>query len=144
MTLQTEAFSARAALVRQIPAFAAIGGFGFCIDAGLTVLISAGFGLSPFLARVPAVIVATIATFLLNRNITFAARGFWLHEFGRYALVAASGQAVNYAVYAAALTAIATLGFGQAPTLIAFAVGCGSGAAMFLTFIGFRFFAFRA
>jgi putative flippase GtrA len=144
VTLQTEQIPARAALTRQIPAFAAIGGLGFCVDAGLTVLITACFGLSPFLARLPAVVAATIATFLLNRAFTFDGRGFWLHEFGRYIVVAASGQLVNYAVYAAVLTAIERLGLGLAPALIAFAVGCGAGAAMFLTFLGFRFFAFRS
>ena len=144
MTLQTEQVPARAALARQIPAFAAIGGLGFCVDAGLTVLIASGFGLSPFLARLPAVVAATIATFLLNRAFTFAGRGLWLHEFGRYVVVAASGQLVNYAVYAAVLTAIGRLGLGSAPALIAFAVACGAGAAMGLTFLGFRFFAFRS
>lgn len=144
MTLQTEQIPARAALARQIPAFAAIGGLGFCVDAGLTVLIAASLGLSPFLARLPAVAAATMATFLLNRAFTFAGRGYWLHEFGRYIVVAAGGQLVNYAVYAAVLTAIERLGLGPAPALIAFAVGCGAGAAMFLTFLGFRFFAFRS
>lgn len=144
MTLQTEHIPGRAALTRQIPAFAAIGGLGFCVDAGLTVLIATGFGVSPFLARLPAVVAATVATFLLNRAFTFAGRGFWLHEFGRYVVVAASGQLVNYAVYAAVLTALGMLGLGPAPALIAFAVGCGAGAAMFLTFLGFRFFAFRS
>jgi putative flippase GtrA len=144
VTLQTETIAARAALARQIPAFAAIGGLGFCVDAGLTVAIAAGLGASPFLARIPAVVAATIATFLLNRTFTFAARGFWVHELGRYVLVAASGQAINYAVYAAVLTTIERLGLGLAPGLIAFAVGCGAGAAMFLTFLGFRFFAFRS
>jgi len=144
VTLQTETIAARAALVRQIPSFAAIGSLGFCVDAGLTIVIAAGLGVSPLLARVPAVVVATIATFLLNRTFTFAARGFWLHEFGRYALVAASGQAVNYAVYALVLTTIERLGLGLAPALIAFAIACGAGVAMFLTFLGFRFFAFRS
>lgn len=143
MTLQTQ-IPARDALGRQIPAFAAVGGIGFCVDAGLTVLFAAGFGLSPFLARLPAVVAATVATFFLNRAITFAGRGFWLHEFGRYVVVAASGQLVNYAVYAAVLAAIEKVGLGSAPALIAFAVGCGAGAAMVLTFLGFRLFAFRS
>lgn len=144
MTLQTDTIATRVALARQIPAFAAIGSLGFCIDAGVTVLIATGFGVSPLLARIPAVVVATIATFLLNRTFTFAARGFWLKEFGRYAVVAASGLAVNFAVYATVLTTIVRLGFGLAPLFIAFAVACGAGVAMFLTFLGFRFFAFRS
>ena len=144
MTLQPHSITARGALMRQIPSFALIGALGFCVDAGLTVLIATGLGVSPFFARLPAVAAATVATFLLNRAFTFGGRAFWLREFARYVLVAAGGQALNYAVYAAALTTLGALGFGQAPAAITFSVACGAGAAMFLTFAGFRSFAFRA
>jgi putative flippase GtrA len=131
-------------LMRQIPTFLVVGSIGFVVDAGLTVLIAKGLGLSPFLARLPAVVAATIATFLLNRAFTFRnGRGHWSSAFLRYCLVAASGQALNYAVYAVALTAIGALGFAQSSAAIAFSVACGAGAAMFLTFAGFRFFAFK-
>jgi len=142
VTFQPDSIAARGALSRQIPAFVLIGGLGFCVDAGLTVAI-VRFGVSPFLARVPAVAAATIATFLLNRAFTFAGRGVWLHEFARYLLVAATGQALNYAAYAAALTGLAAAGFGRTPGLIALSVACGAAAAMVLTFAGFRLFAFR-
>jgi putative flippase GtrA len=139
-----DAIVARDDLLRQIPAFVLVGSIGFCVDAGLTVLFAKGGGLSPFLARAPAVIAATIATFLLNRAFTFrAGRDSGLSAFLRYCLVAASGQALNYAVYAAALTTMAALGFAQTSAVIAFCVACGAGAAMFLTFAGFRFFAFK-
>jgi putative flippase GtrA len=137
------AIAARDDLARQISAFTIIGALGFCVDAGLTVLIASGLGVSPFLARPPAVAAATIATFLLNRGFTFGGRGHWRTEFGRYIVVAASGQALNYAVYAAALMTAAALGFERSPALIALSVACGAGSAMFLTFAGFRFFAFR-
>jgi putative flippase GtrA len=143
LTHGQDAIAARGDLARQVPAFVVVGAFGFCVDAGLTVLIAAGLGVSPYFARPPAVVAATIAAFLLNRAFTFHGRGDWRSEFVRYVLVAASGQALNYAVYAAALAAISALGLAQSPALIAFSVACGSGAAMFLTFAGFRFFAFR-
>jgi putative flippase GtrA len=137
------AIAARDDLARQVPAFIIIGALGFCVDAGFTVLIASGLGASPFLSRPPAVVVATVATFLLNRAFTFGGRGHWGSEFGRYIVVAAGGQALNYAVYAAALMASAALGFERSPALIALSVACGAGSAMVLTFAGFRFFAFR-
>jgi putative flippase GtrA len=137
--------SAVSPLVRQIPTFLIVGALGFCVDVGLTVALANGLGLSPYLARPPAVVVATMATFLLNRAFTFRAiRGDWRGELARYLVVVASGQALNYAVYATALALFALTGLSATPTTIAAAVACGSGAAMFLTFAGFRFFAFRS
>jgi putative flippase GtrA len=144
LTQSPDALAARNGLARQIPAFVTVGAIGFCVDAGLTVLIASGFGVSPFLARPPAVLAATVATFLLNRAFTFRGKGDWRKEILRYCAVVASGQAVSYAVYAAALTAISALGLERTSTLIAFSVACGAGTAMFLTFAGFRFFAFKA
>jgi putative flippase GtrA len=144
LTLGQDAIAARETLARQVPAFLLVGATGFLVDAGLTVLIAAGLGFSPYVARPPAVVAATIATFLLNRAFTFRrAGGHWPSEFLRYAVVAASGQALNYAVYAGALTVAGLLGLHQSPLVIALSVAWGSGAAMFLTFAGFRSFAFR-
>ena len=144
MTNSQDALAARYDLARQIPAFVVVGALGFCVDAGLTVLIASGLGVSPYFARPPAVIVATIATFLLNRAFTFRGSDDWRNEFVRYCAVAAGGQALNYAVYAAALATIDAIGLQATPALIAFSVACGAGAAMFLTFAGFRFFAFKS
>lgn len=144
MTDGQDAIVAHDDLVRQIPTFVLVGAIGFCVDAGLTVLIAKGLGFSPLLARPPAVIAATISNFLLNRAFTFrGGRGHWSSAFVRYCLVAASGQALNYAVYAVALILIAALGFAQSSAAIAFSVACGAAAAMFLTFAGFRLFAFK-
>jgi putative flippase GtrA len=138
------AIAAHDDLVRQIPTFVLVGAIGFCVDAGLTVLIAKGLGFSPLLARPPAVVAATISNFLLNRAFTFrGGGGHWSSAFLRYCLVAASGQALNYVVYAVALTMMVALGLAQSAAVIAFAVACGAGAAMFLTFAGFRFFAFK-
>jgi putative flippase GtrA len=130
-------------VARQIPAFLIVGSIAFCIDAGLTVLIAVGGGVSPYFARPPAVVVATLAGFFLNRAFTFQARsGDLRRDLARYALVAASGQVVNYAVYAAALAGAHALGLEASATVIAICVACGAGVAMVLTFAGFRFFAF--
>ncbi|HLW93197.1 MAG TPA: GtrA family protein [Roseiarcus sp.] len=137
------ALAGRSDLARQVPTFLIVGTIAFCVDVGLTVLIAAGLGVSPYIARPPAVVAATLTGFLLNRAFTFrASGGHWPSELLRYGLVAASGQAVNYAVYAACLFVAHALGLEATALLIAFCVACGSGIAMALTFAGFRFFAF--
>jgi putative flippase GtrA len=131
-------------LSRQIPTFLGVGILGFCVDLGITVALAKGLSLSPYLARPPAVIIATLVTFLLNRAFTFKATSHWPAELARYLVVVSSGQAVNYAVYACALALFALAKLVAGATSIAGAVACGSVAAMFLNFIGFRFFAFRS
>ncbi len=50
--------------------FLTVGGLGFLIDAGLTLgLIH--LGLSPLLARPPAILAAMVFTWLANRQHTF-------------------------------------------------------------------------
>jgi putative flippase GtrA len=143
MTRSDSALAGRSDLARQVPAFLIVGAMAFCVDAGLTVLMANGLGVSPYVARPPAVVAATLTGFLLNRAFTFRARGGrWPSELLRYGLVAASGQAVNYVVYAACLFIAHALRIEATAGLIAFCVACGSGVAMALTFAGFRFFAF--
>ena len=138
---------ARDALARQIPAFLIIGAFGFCIDAGITVVLVRGVGVPPLLARPPAFVVVTLLNFVLNRAFTFrSADTPWLGALGRYVLVCLAGLAVNYAVYAG-LLALAPL-YGVATpvpaAILTLFVACGTGAATLLTFAGFRSFAFKS
>jgi hypothetical protein len=58
-------------IAEQVPAFAAIGLFGYFVDAGITFAAAKYGGLSPELARPPGFIIATIVNFALNRSITF-------------------------------------------------------------------------
>ena len=89
-------------IAKQISAFAAIGFFGYFVDAGITFVGAKYGGLSPELARPPAFIVATIINFALNRSITFRhSRAPLSRAFLRYCGVAAIGLAVNYAIYSA-------------------------------------------
>jgi putative flippase GtrA len=131
-------------LQRQIPYFAAIGLFGYVIDAGVTYLAAKYLGLSPEIARPPGFVIATIVNFALNRAITFRhvetplLRAFW-----RYCLVASAGLAVNYAVYSACVLLSPLAGVAVTPGLLPLFVAAGSGVAMVVTFAGFRWFAFR-
>ncbi len=131
-------------IAQQIPAFAAIGLTGYFIDAGITYLCAKYAGLSPELARPPGFIIATIVNYLLNRSITFRhARAPVIGSFMRYCLVASVGLAVNYAVYSACVLLAPIAGIAVKPAILPLFVAAGSGVAMVVTFVGFRWFAFR-
>lgn len=131
-------------LHRQIPFFAAIGLFGYCVDAGITYLGAKYLALPPEIARLPAFVIATIVNFTLNRAITFAHIDTPLMAaFFRYCLVASAGLVVNYAVYSLCLVLSPMVGVAVTPGLLPLFVAAGSGVAMVVTFVGFRWFAFR-
>ena len=138
------AVPAHGRIAEQIPAFAAIGLLGYVVDATITYVCAKYLGLSPELARPPGFIVATIVNFTLNRSITFRhSRAPLLRAFLRYCGVASVGLAVNYSVYSACVFLAPHAGFAVTPAILPLFVAAGSGAAMVLTFLGFRFFAFR-
>jgi putative flippase GtrA len=131
-------------IAEQIPAFAAIGLIGYVIDAGITFVGAKYGGLSPEFARPPGFLVATVVNFALNRSITFRhSRAPLFRAFLRYCGVAAIGLAVNYAVYSACVFFAPRAGIAVTPAILPLFVAAGSGVAMVLTFVGFRFFAFR-
>lgn len=131
-------------LKRQIPSFAAIGVFGYFVDSGVTYLLAHSFRVDPLMARLPAVAIATVVNFALNRAVTFrASKAPLIRAFARYVMVCAAGLAVNYCVYLACIALAPLAGLAVTPAILPLFVACGAGAAMFFTFIGFRFFAFR-
>src|SRR5271156_5038147 len=135
---------ARRGLEHQIPFFVAIGALGYVVDAGVTYLLAQKFGFDPFLARPPAFALATVLNFALNRTLTFAgSKSSLLPAFVRYVMVCAAGLAGNYSVYAVCILAAPLAGVSATPAMLPLFVACGSGVAMFVTFFGFRFFAFR-
>ncbi len=131
-------------IAAQIPYFALIGLVGYVIDAAITYTGARYAGLSPELARPPGFVVATIVNFLLNRAITFRhSPAPLVRAFVRYVAVASAGLALNYAVYTACVLLAPRLGFEVTPAILPLFVAVGAGAAMVLTFVGFRSFAFR-
>ena len=135
---------ARGRIVEQVPTFAAIGVIGFLVDAGATYVGAKYIGLSPEVARPPGFILATIVNFALNRSITFRhAHSPLTSAFVRYSLVASAGLAVNYAVYSACVFLAPGAGIAVTPAILPLFVAAGCGVAMVITFVGFRFFAFR-
>jgi putative flippase GtrA len=131
-------------IAEQVPAFAAIGVIGYFVDAGITYMCAKYLGLSPELARPPGFILATIVNYVLNRTITFRhSRAPLFRAFLRYCGVASVGLAVNYAVYSACVVLAPRIGIAVTPAILPLFVAAGSAVAMFVTFVGFRFFAFR-
>jgi putative flippase GtrA len=144
MNATTPAAPASGRVAEQVPVFAAVGLLGYVVDSGITYLCAKYLGLTPELARPPGFIVATVANFLLNRAITFRHAGAPLaRSFTRYWLVALAGLAVNYSVYSACVLLAPIAGIAVVPAILPLFVAAGSGAAMVLTFTGFRLFAFR-
>ena len=132
-------------IAAQVPSFALIGLVGYVVDAAITYAGAKYAGLSPELARPPGFVVATIVNFLLNRAITFRHSAAPLvRAFFRYVVVASAGLAVNYAVYSACVFLAPRFGFEVTPAILPLFVAAGVGAAMVLTFVGFRSFAFRS
>lgn len=79
--------------------FMVIGGLGFGVDAGLTLLLIHA-GLQPWQARVPAILAAMACTWLANRRFTYqASESRPLVEAGRYAAVASVMACGNYLVF---------------------------------------------
>jgi putative flippase GtrA len=145
MSAVKPAVPAHGRITEQIPAFAAVGLIGYFVDAAITYVCAKYLGLSPELARPPGFILATFVNFALNRSITFRhSRAPLFRAFLRYCGVASVGLAVNYAVYSACVFFAPRVGIAVTPAILPLFVAAGSGAAMVLTFIGFRFFAFRA
>ena len=145
MNASEPAVPAHGRIAQQIPTFAAIGLIGYFVDAAITFICARYLGLSPELARPPGFIVATIVNFALNRSITFRhSHAPLFRAFIRYCGVAAVGLAVNYSVYSVCVLLAPRAGFAVTPAILPLFVAAGSGAAMVLTFLGFRFFAFRS
>ena len=130
---------------RQAPSFVVIGLIGYVVDSSITYALARGFGVNPFLARIPAYVIATIINFALNRALTFANSNTpLLRAFVKYVMVCAVGFVVNYLVYVTALEVTPMLGVTVTPAFIPLFVAMGAGVAMFFTFFGFKLFAFRS
>ncbi len=131
-------------LAAQLPAFAFVGVIGYFVDSGITYLGAKYFALSPEAARPPGFVAATIVNFLLNRAITFrGSEAPLLRAFVRYCGVASLGLAVNYVVYSLCVLFAPRFGVPVTPAMLPVFIAAGVGAAMVVTFIGFRSFAFR-
>lgn len=118
---------------RHYGGFVLAGGLAFATDASILEVLTRFAGMSPFLARIFGICAGMVVSWLVNRTVTFAMRTPpRVSEFLKFAAVAWSAQAVNYAVFAAILLAApATPPFG------ALVAACF--VAMFFSYTGYRF-----
>jgi putative flippase GtrA len=126
-------------MLSKLPAsvrnFAAVGVVGFVIDAGLLSALTHGAGWSPWAARVPSFTAAVLATWLLNRRLTFPGLGLKRRsvEALGYGTIQVCGAAINLLVFGACLAAFPRL---AALPVIPFAVG--SGVAMVFNYLALK------
>lgn len=123
--------------LRHVGGFLLAGGTAFATDAAILEMLTALAGLNAFAARVPAILVAMVVSWLINRRVTFAAAAPpSLAEFGRFAAVSWAAQVVNYLVYGGILLL-------RPPTWPVAALCVGSLVAMTVSYVGFRFGVFH-
>jgi putative flippase GtrA len=126
---------------RQAISFLIVGVIGFAVDAALFWVLVRVAEWQPVTARIAAFLPATVATWILNRWMTF----FTAHlgvlslvtEYCRYLGVQAIGIGINFAVFYFALWGTKE---SCLSALIPFALG--SLAAMVFNFVGAKYFAF--
>ena len=128
------------------PAFAAVGVFGFVVDFGLTYALVRGFDLDPLIARLPAFAVATVLNFALNRALTFAGSRAPLLGGVRALLPGLRRRARGQLDAPTRWRSPRRTRFclPTPPEALPIFVAFGTGVAMFVTFFGFKRFAFRA
>ena len=115
--------------------------YGGFLLAGLMALTTDGliletltrFGWHPLAARLVAISIAMIVSWLVNRTGTFAMPGRpTLREYLRFAAVSWSAQVVNYAIFAAIMLARPI----THPLIALVAASC---VAMFVSYFGYRY-----
>lgn len=116
--------------------FLGVGGLGLITDLAVFTLVIA-HGPPPLLARLISLAAATLVTWRLNRALTFDRSGRRpSDEVMRYAAVAASAQAISYAVFAVLVVTV----LNPVPQL---AVLVGAAAGAVFSYNGQALFAFR-
>ena len=135
MAEATRPFSYRS--FRHWGGFLFSGGSAFVVDAAINLALIHLAGFNPFVSRLISISCAMVWAWLMHRRVTFAvAAPPSFGEFVRFAAVAGSANALNYAIYAAILLvwpAVAPL----AAQIVSTAV------AMVASYLGFRFGVFR-
>ena len=124
---------------QQLIWFLIVATIGFIVDASLTHILTKHAGFYPVFARIPAIALAVIATFFLNKILTFKSKGEdILKAFGAYVTAQGLSQALNFTVFS--LLVWFSPFMQHNPAL---AVAIGSVLAMGLTFVLSKFWVFK-
>lgn len=124
--------------LRQFGRFFAVGAIGFAVDAGVVLALSQA-GLNPLVARLLSFLVATLATYALNRRWTFGhSGGGWWRGWLTYVGATSLGAALNYAAFAIWIRA-----FGDEPAMIFAGTALGSAVGLVFNYTLSRRVVFR-
>jgi len=124
-------------IVRHGLGFLVSGSLAFVTDAMVLHVLTSAAHVDPIIARLASISVAMVVGWLSHRRLTFALSSApSLGEFIRYAAVAWFSAGVNYAVFVFII-----LIWPETLPLVALVVA--SGIAMFVSYVGMRFGAFR-
>jgi putative flippase GtrA len=120
--------------------FAIVGTAGFIVDSAVLVLGLSVFGLDPYSARLFSFLVAITATWIGNRNFTFADRkqkslfGEWL----RFFLANGTGGLINYGTYSLLVAFVPFV--NETPV---WGVAAGALTAMLFNYVASKHLVFR-
>ncbi len=115
--------------------------YGGFLLAGLLALSTDGailqslttLGWDPLAARLVAIAIAMVVSWLVNRTVTFAMTGPpSLREYARFAAVSWSAQVVNYVIFGIIILA-------RPQTHVLMALVLASFVAMFVSYFGYRY-----
>jgi putative flippase GtrA len=132
--------AASVAALPPLVRFGLVGAVGFAVDGGLLQLLVTFGGWGPITARLVSFPAAVLATWWLNRTVTFQERegGSLLASLGRYVLVSLVGTGVNFGIYTGLVLASP---FMAARPIVPFAIA--SAAALVFNYLGSKHFAFK-
>jgi Predicted membrane protein len=126
-------------LFRQIFLFALAGVIGLGVDIAVLYVLRDAIG--PFYGRAVSFFAAVLATWLVNRTLTFKGRLSGLSkksEFTAYLSLMLIGGAVNYAIYS-----VLVVGVDTVREHLFLGVAAGSLAGMFVNFLTSKYLLFR-
>lgn len=123
--------------LRHGAGFIISGLIAFSTDAGVLWLLTRFAGLDPYSARAIAILTAMVVAYFAHRRLTFCVT----HppsavEFAKFASVASTANAINYAIYAGLLLLVP--GCTPLQALLAASI-----VAMAVSYLGFRFGVFK-
>lgn len=126
-------------MIRQIFLFAVAGVIGLLVD--IAVLYAVRDFAGPFYGRALSFVAAVVATWLVNRSLTFRGRHSGMsgtREFTAYLTLMLAGGVVNYAAYS-----VLVLSSDLVRQHLFLGVAAGSLAGMAVNFLTSRFLLFR-
>ena len=129
-------------IVRHGAGFIGSGLAALLVDMGVLSLLTRAFGVSAFVARPVGIALAMLVGWLCQRTFTFLVKTPpSLAEFARYAAVASSAAALNYAIYSAILLLAPRVTDTVVPPEAALVLS--SLIAMVFSYAGMKFSVFR-